>query len=178
VQDHTARILECMIPGVPSARLRIQQPAIDFQGPQRNVVERRRLMKLRHVVLFGFGKAQSPAATAEVIRRFVELKALVPDIDDFDWGENSSPEGLDRGHSHAFLLTFASARARRLPCASRSHSLFELGPAICVFGDGSGLLGRNDAQLSPRKRVQMEIIRQMLQPHRPLLWRPARSHDP
>ena len=91
VQDHTARILECMIPGVPSARLRIQQPAIDFQGPQRNVVERRRLMKLRHVVLFGFGKAQSPAATAEVIRRFADLKAQVPGIDDFEWGENSSP---------------------------------------------------------------------------------------
>ena len=36
-------------------------------------------MKLRHVVLFGFGKAQSPAATAEIIRRFAELKALVPD---------------------------------------------------------------------------------------------------
>ena len=113
-----------MIPGVPSARLKIQQPAIDFQGPQRNVVERRRLMKLRHVVLFGFGKAQSPAATAEVIRRFAELKALVPDIDDFEWGENSSPEGLDRGHSHAFLLTFASARARDAYLVHPDHIAF------------------------------------------------------
>jgi hypothetical protein len=69
-------------------------------------------MKLRHLVPFGFGKAQSPGATAEIIRRFVELKALVPDIEIFEWGENSSREGLDRGHSHAFLLTFASARAR------------------------------------------------------------------
>ena len=68
-------------------------------------------MKLRHVVLFGFGKAQSPAAIAEVIRRFAELKALVPGIDDFEWGENSSPEGLDHGHSHVFLLTFVNARA-------------------------------------------------------------------
>lgn len=68
-------------------------------------------MKLRHVVLFGFGKAQSPAATAEVILRFAELKALVAEIEDFEWGENSSPEGLDRGHSHAFLLT-SRARGR------------------------------------------------------------------
>jgi hypothetical protein len=59
-------------------------------------------MKLRHVVLFGFRKAHSSAAIAEVIRRFAELKALVPGIGDFEWGENSSPEGLDHGHSHVF----------------------------------------------------------------------------
>jgi stress responsive alpha/beta barrel protein len=51
-------------------------------------------MKLRHLVLFGFGKAHSSAAIAEVIRRFAELKGLVPGIDDFEWGENSSAEGL------------------------------------------------------------------------------------
>jgi Stress responsive A/B Barrel Domain len=63
-------------------------------------------MKLRHVVLFGFEKAQSPAAIAEVVRRFAELKALVPGIDDFEWGENSSAEGLDNGHSHVFSAHF------------------------------------------------------------------------
>jgi Stress responsive A/B Barrel Domain len=47
-------------------------------------------MKLRHVVFFGFGKTQSPAGIAEVIRRFAELKALGPGVDDFEWGENSS----------------------------------------------------------------------------------------
>ena len=67
-------------------------------------------MTLRHVVLFGFGKAQGPAAVAEIIRRFAELKELVPGVEDFEWGENSSPEGLDHGHSHAFLLTFANLR--------------------------------------------------------------------
>jgi hypothetical protein len=61
-------------------------------------------MKLRHVVLFGFGDATSPAEIAEVVRRFTGLKALVPGIDSLEWGVNSSPEGLERGHSHAFLL--------------------------------------------------------------------------
>jgi hypothetical protein len=81
-------------------------------------------MKLRHVVLFGFGKAQSSAAIAEVIRRFAELKALVPSIDDFEWGENSSPEGLDHGHSHVFLLTFANARARDAYLVHPDHAAF------------------------------------------------------
>ena len=74
-------------------------------------------MTLRHVVLFGFGKDQSPAAIAEVVRRFAELKELVPGIDDFEWGENSSPEGLDRGHSHAFCsLSPMRARATLILC--------------------------------------------------------------
>ena len=81
-------------------------------------------MTLRHVVLFGFGKDQSPAAVAEVVRRFAELKELVPGIDDFEWGENSSPEGLDRGHSHAFLLTFANARARDAYLVHSDHAAF------------------------------------------------------
>ena len=81
-------------------------------------------MKLRHVVLFGFGKAESPAAIAEVIRRFADLKALVPSIDDFEWGENSSPEGLDHGHSHVFLLTFASAPARDAYLVHPDHTAF------------------------------------------------------
>jgi Stress responsive A/B Barrel Domain len=81
-------------------------------------------MKPRHVVLFGFGKAESPAAIAEVIRRYADLKALVPDIDDFEWGENSSPEGLDHGHSHVFLLTFASAQAREASLVHPDHAAF------------------------------------------------------
>ena len=81
-------------------------------------------MTLRHVVLFGFEKAQSRAAIAEVVRRFAELKELVPGIDDFEWGENSSPEGLDHGHSHAFLPTFANPQARDAYLVHRDHAAF------------------------------------------------------
>jgi Stress responsive A/B Barrel Domain len=81
-------------------------------------------MTLRHVVLFGFGEAQSPAAITEVIRRFAALKDLVPGIDDFEWGENSSPEGLNQGHSHAFLLTFANSQARDAYLVHPDHAAF------------------------------------------------------
>jgi hypothetical protein len=102
----------------------IQQSADDVQVRNRNIDGRHRSTKLRHVVLFGFGKAQSSAAIAEVIRRFAELEALVPGIDDFEWGENSSPEGLDHGHSHVFLLTFANARARDAYLVHPDHAAF------------------------------------------------------
>ena len=80
-------------------------------------------MALRHVVLFGFGK-QSPAAIAEVVRRFVELKTLVPNINEMEWGENSSPEELNHGHSHVFLLTFVNASARDAYLVHPDHAAF------------------------------------------------------
>jgi hypothetical protein len=83
-----------------------------------------RIMTLRHVVLFGFGKAQSRSAVAEVIRRFAKLKELVPGVEDFEWGENSSSEGLDHGHSHAFLLTFANLQARDAYLVHPDHTAF------------------------------------------------------
>jgi hypothetical protein len=81
-------------------------------------------MTLRHVVLFGFGETQTPAEIAEVVRRFAELKALVPGVDDFEWGENSSPEGLGHGHSHVFLLTFANVSARDAYLVHPDHAAF------------------------------------------------------
>jgi hypothetical protein len=81
-------------------------------------------MTLRHVVLFGFGKTQRSATVAEVVRRFVELKERVPGIDDLEWGENSSSEGLDHGHSHAFVLTFANPQARDAYLVHPDHAAF------------------------------------------------------
>jgi Stress responsive A/B Barrel Domain len=98
-------------------------------------------MTLRHVVLFGFGKAQSPAAVAEVIRRFAELKERVPGVEDFEWGENLSLEGLDHGHSHAFLLTFANSEAPTpILCIPITQPL-RAGSSHCVFGDGPKIIG-------------------------------------
>ncbi len=81
-------------------------------------------MTLRHVVLFGFASAVNAATIDEVVRRFAKLKSLVPGIEAFEWGENSSPEGLAHGHSHAFLLTFGSAAARDAYLVHPDHVAF------------------------------------------------------
>jgi hypothetical protein len=80
-------------------------------------------MKLRHVVLFGSERLTARSDRRSYCRS-AELKALVAVIDDFVWGENSSPEGLDHGHSHVFLLTFASARARDAYLVHPDHAAF------------------------------------------------------
>jgi hypothetical protein len=81
-------------------------------------------VKLRHVVLFGFNSAVSAATIAEVAHRFAELKLLVPGVDEFEWGANSSPEGLNHGHSHAFLLTFGDSEARDTYLVHPDHVAF------------------------------------------------------
>jgi hypothetical protein len=69
-------------------------------------------MKLQHIVLFGFVGATGREAIGEVVRRFAALRLLVPGVDAFELGDNCSPEGLDHGHTHAFVLTFSGVEAR------------------------------------------------------------------
>jgi hypothetical protein len=81
-------------------------------------------MQLRHIVLFGFVDGTTPEAISEVVRRFAALKEAVPDLESFEWGANCSPEGKDKGHSHAFVLTFRSAKARDAYLPHPAHAAF------------------------------------------------------
>ena len=81
-------------------------------------------MVLRHIVLFGFATGTSEQTIADVARRFGDLKLLVPDVMSFEWGKNCSSEGLDKGHSHAFVLTFPSEEARDAYLPHSAHKAF------------------------------------------------------
>ena len=80
--------------------------------------------KLRHVVMFGFREGTTADETAEIVRRFAALQDQVPGIEAFEWGENNSPEGLNHGLSHCFLLTFGSNEARDAYLPHPQHKAF------------------------------------------------------
>ncbi len=66
----------------------------------------------RHVVLFKF-KETTPATTVTAIEdAFRAFCASLPFVTDFEWGLNSSPEGLDEGFTHCFIVTFAGPEGR------------------------------------------------------------------
>ena len=73
--------------------------------------------KLRHVVLFKFKDTSSPEEIKKIEDAFRALPSKIPAIIDFEWGTNNSPEGLDQGFTHCFLVTFddAEGRAEYLP---------------------------------------------------------------
>ncbi|QNM95235.1 Dabb family protein [Chitinimonas koreensis] len=66
---------------------------------------------LRHLVLFAFKPEAGPAEVEAACTAFRALPAEIDEVQAFEAGVNVSPEQLDRGFSHAFLLTFADADA-------------------------------------------------------------------
>lgn len=79
---------------------------------------------LRHVVLFGWRSTSSPADVRRLEEAFAALPGLIPLIRHYEWGTNCSPEGLAQGHTHCFLLTFASAADRDAYLVHPEHERF------------------------------------------------------
>ena len=67
---------------------------------------------LRHVVTFKFKESASEAQIKEVVDAFRALKTKIPEIRAFEWGTNNSPENLNQGLTHCFLVTFSSEKDR------------------------------------------------------------------
>ena len=66
--------------------------------------------QLRHVVLFTFKATSSKEDVAKVTRTFNDLCGKVPEVKHMEWGLNMSPEHLDQGFTHCFVLTFSSEK--------------------------------------------------------------------
>jgi len=87
---------------------------------------------LRHVVLFSFKEGTPEASITEIVRAFEALPAKIPQIRHFEWGLNNSPEGLNKGFTHCFTLTFASEEDRAIYLPHPDHKAFGevLGPHL------------------------------------------------
>lgn len=73
--------------------------------------------KLRHVVLFKYKEGTAKKDIKTIVNAFRQLPKKIDSIIDFEYGENNSPEGLDQGYTHVFLVTFKddAGRAEYLP---------------------------------------------------------------
>jgi len=79
---------------------------------------------LRHVVLFQFKASSSEADVQRVVEAFRALPAKISQIADFEYGVNNSPEGLDGGLTHCFLVTFKSEADRDAYLPHPAHTAF------------------------------------------------------
>jgi hypothetical protein len=80
--------------------------------------------KLRHVVLLKFKEESSAQDIKKVEDAFIALADKIPLIKDFEWGINNSPEGLDKGHTHCFFVTFESEADRDAYLPHPEHQAF------------------------------------------------------
>ncbi len=79
---------------------------------------------LRHVVLFKYKPDVTPAQLDEINRAFQNLKNEIPQVMDFERGINNSPEGLDKGFTHGYLITFTSEEDRAAYLPHPAHKKF------------------------------------------------------
>ena len=87
---------------------------------------------LRHVVLFKFKDSTAAEDIKKVEDAFSALPNKIPQIIDYEWGVNNSPEDLNKGLTHCFFLSFKSEEDRAIYLPHPDHKAFGaiLGPHL------------------------------------------------
>ena len=80
--------------------------------------------QVKHVVVFKYKEKATPQQIDEVTAAFKALKGKIPGILSFEYGVNNSPEGLNKGFTHIFLLTFDNAKSRDAYLPHPEHKKF------------------------------------------------------
>jgi Stress responsive A/B Barrel Domain len=79
---------------------------------------------VKHIVLFKYKAGATPDQIDEVTKSFKALKDKIPGIVSFEYGVNSSPENLNKGFTHVYLVTFENAEARDAYLPHPEHQKF------------------------------------------------------
>ena len=87
---------------------------------------------LQHVVLFKFKDDAKPEDVKKIEVAFNALKSQIKEIKALEWGLNNSPENLNQGFTHCFLVSFASEKDREIYLPYPKHKEFValLGPVL------------------------------------------------
>jgi len=79
---------------------------------------------LRHMVGFKFKPTTTEQEIKQVEDAFRDLKKKIPQVVSYEWGINMSPEGLNKGCTHGFILTFKSEKDRDTYLNHPDHKAF------------------------------------------------------
>jgi hypothetical protein len=80
--------------------------------------------QLRHVVLFSFKSTSSVDDVKKVEDAFRALPSKIKEVKGFEWGKNNSPEGLDQGFTHCFIVSFNAEKDREVYLPHPAHKAF------------------------------------------------------
>lgn len=80
--------------------------------------------KILHIVCFKFKEDAPPSTIKKIETEFAALKRKIPGIQSFEWGTNNSPEGLNKGFTHCFIVTFDNEEARTNYLPHPEHQAF------------------------------------------------------
>ncbi len=80
---------------------------------------------LRHFVAFKFKGTASASQIESVVAAFIALKKSIPEVRSIEAGPNKSPEQLNKGLTHAFLVTFTCEKDRDVYLTHPAHEQFK-----------------------------------------------------
>lgn len=79
---------------------------------------------IRHLVLLKFKPEADAGRIAGIEQAFAALRGTIDAVRDLEWGTDISAEGLAKGFTHAFLLSFADAAGRDAYLPHPAHQAF------------------------------------------------------
>ena len=79
---------------------------------------------IRHVVHFKFKSDATSEQIKKVTDGFTALKSKIDAVESIEWGTNVSPEGLDKGFTHCWIVSFKNAKDRDTYLVHPEHKAF------------------------------------------------------
>ena len=103
-----------------------------FTGMTTEAADKKKAKQLRHFVCFKYKAEASKEQIAEVEKAFAALEKKINEIKGFEKGINNSPEGLNKGFKHCYLITFNSEKDRDVYLVHPAHKKFVelVGPVL------------------------------------------------
>jgi len=74
--------------------------------------------------MFNWLPATSPEKIQELSQLFASLPSKIDVIQDFEWGTDISVEGLTKGFTHCYIVTFADEEGRNIYIPHPDHKAF------------------------------------------------------
>jgi hypothetical protein len=70
------------------------------------------MSKVKHIALVKFREGTPEEQIQNIFDNILDITEVIPGMEDYVSGPNSSPEGLSQGYTHALIMTFTDAAAR------------------------------------------------------------------
>lgn len=80
---------------------------------------------IRHILLVSFKADVTPEHLRTLEQGFYQLKKDIKGIEQVEFGQNNSPEGLNQNYSHAIVMTFVDLAARDAYLTDDYHEVFK-----------------------------------------------------
>ena len=88
--------------------------------------------QIQHMVLLKFKPEVTPEKITDLFSQLAQLQQLIPGITYYAGGPYSSPEGLNQGYTHGFLMTFESVDARDAYLPHPDHEWVKAALLPCI----------------------------------------------